>query len=90
MDYLIQTQFFWHLGLSFAGVIAVYFILGFVINELQHRLPFAAGILIVIGYVYEILQGKQYDTGTDLIADLIGVFTAVILIVLINRYNGTE
>lgn len=85
MDYLIQTQFFWHLSYAFVGMIGGFIIMNYLtkIKSLQFIVPFFTVLLIGLGY--ELIQGKSHDTGTDMAANFIGLFIGIIVLVAYDK-----
>jgi hypothetical protein len=85
MDYLTQSMFWWHLGLAMVLALGINFACYKL--TLQVRLPIAFFGTILVGYLYELYQGRQYDTGTDLMADIAGAGVMILLIIIWNKYE---
>lgn len=76
----------WHILLAFLGVNlfeAVFPYLIWQLFELSFHLVWVAvlGFFVVnaIGYIYELIQGKQADTREDLLCNLAGTILGVLL-----------
>ena len=85
MEYLIRTEFFWHLGLAFVGVPLAYLLWKYVISakNIQFFLSFIT--ILAIGLFYELYQGMQIDTGSDIVADIVGAVLGIVLLIIWDK-----
>ena len=85
MEYLIRTEFFWHLGLAFAGVPLAYLLWKYVISvkNIQFFLSFIS--ILAIGLFYELYQGMQIDTGSDIVADIVGAVLGIVFLIILDK-----
>jgi len=85
MDYLIQTEFFWHLGLAFFGVPLAFLLWKYVITAKNIQFALSFFTILAIGLAYELFQGMQVDTGSDLVADLIGAILGIVFLIIWDK-----
>ena len=90
MEFLIRTDFFWHLGLALAGVLIAYIISSYITKVPQWRYCIAFFAILAIGYGYELYQGVAVDTGTDLVADIVGAGLGILILIIWDKWDDNS
>ena len=85
MEYLIRTEFFWHLGLAFIGVPLAFLLWKYVITAKNIQFALSFFTILVIGLAYELYQGMQIDTGSDIVADIVGAVLGIVFLIILDK-----